>query len=74
MTAAAYRTQKARILSYPLADGCHLKPVRVRIGEYLLIHTDTNSVVYPSGQLPGVEGATLDEIETWLSTPTRATA
>ena len=74
MTAAAYRTQKARILSYPLAEGCHLKPARVRIGEYLLIQTETNCVVYLFGQPGGIEGATLDEIETWLSTPTRATA
>lgn len=74
MTAAACRTQKARILAYPLAEGCHLKPVRVRIGEYLLIHTETNCVAYPTAQLPGIEGATLDEIENWLSTPARATA
>lgn len=74
MTAAACRTQKARILAYPLAEGCHLKPVRGHIGEYLLIHTETNCVVFPSVPFPEWEGATLDEIETWLSTPARATA
>jgi len=72
MSTATLNEQKRRILSYPLAEGCHLKRSDAGRGRYFLIITKTNCLAYPyDDPLDSMSGfgATLDEIELWLNTP-----